>query len=104
MASFAVTSYLNPAQCAKVFLRALGQRIDEASFNDVANQLEATGFVCAGEGFFVESIDDLQRLCELGNFTVVARHDGVLEAVAGPSRSAAYMIASAPRSLTDPDY
>lgn len=56
----------NPVLVAKQFLELVGYQVDEKSFTDVANQV---GEVEA-EGFFVQDIYDLKRLCEIGIFEI----------------------------------
>jgi hypothetical protein len=61
-----VKGYRNPALAASEALRGLGLPTDHASFDRVA---EVCGNVEA-RGFVVGDVEAMQKLCELGNFTI----------------------------------
>lgn len=59
---------MNPARCALVFLRNGDIPIDEKSFEEV---IKETPPYNGTDGFMVETANDLQRLCEIGHFSIV---------------------------------
>ena len=67
---------INPVSVAQQYISRVGAPMDEASFDRVAS---AVGDIEA-EGFLVETLADVQKLCELGNFVVVVDQDCVIRA------------------------
>lgn len=62
----------NPVLAAKAFCDAVGYPVDTASFDRVAS---IRGDRPIEDGFIVRCFEDVQRLCEIGNF-VILQQDG----------------------------
>jgi len=63
---FKVDGIRNPVKAAYFFLKETGCDIDEESFEDVAfwvGDIETND-----EGFLVNDLEDIQRLCRIGKF------------------------------------
>jgi hypothetical protein len=77
--TFVVQGDTNPALCAMKAVRAMYgplAPINEQSFRNVANAIVIAQRPANYEGFFVEGWDDLNRLCELGNFYIFVDTSG----------------------------
>ena len=67
----------NPASVVFKVLRDAGCSLDTASFEKIKGQVGDHAF---NTGFIVQTIEDLNRLCEIGNFAVIFE-DGYFKAV-----------------------
>ncbi|MBU2060503.1 MAG: hypothetical protein KKH44_01475 [Bacteroidetes bacterium] len=64
---FNIDGIRNPVFAARLYFKALEVTIDEESFDDVAFLV---GDIECKDGFLVDSINAIQKLCEMGNFQV----------------------------------
>ena len=66
----------NPVLCAMKSLKYLNLKINEQSFLNVAY---IVGDIECNTGFIIESVDDVKKLCDIGNFQIVIE-DGIYTA------------------------
>lgn len=76
MESLLVTGFLNPALCALAYMRAMNVPTNEESFYRIANVCGDADLDVTANGFLVQDMGDVQKLCEIGSF-VIALVDGV---------------------------
>jgi len=66
-----VTGFRNPAECALAAIKALKvPGIDEESFLRVAAEVGDMPPEVLADGFSVTSMEDVYRLCEIGEFVI----------------------------------
>lgn len=64
------TGFINPAVAAKAFVKAMGVPMDETSFDRVAEQCGNSAPDELAKGFLINTYEDVQRLCDLGQFCI----------------------------------
>jgi hypothetical protein len=70
---FVVQGSKNPVRVAyEVLIQLFDGEVDKASFDRVA---EIVGDIDSQDGFLVQTMEDLQRLCAIGNFCVELRQN-----------------------------
>lgn len=64
--------YKNPVLAALAYMKAIDMDVDEPSFIRVAAGVKEATAEQLANGFVVISYDDVQRLCEIGDFIICA--------------------------------
>jgi hypothetical protein len=64
------TGFRNPIKALATGVKALGARIDEDSFDRLAEKRGDSRPEEIADGFLIRGIEDIQRLCELGNVII----------------------------------
>jgi hypothetical protein len=82
-AGFSLTGFRNAAECALAALQALKVLdVDEESFRKIAAEIGDAPTDQVDDGFVVESLSELTRLCHIGGFTIrLDPRDGKLRCV-----------------------
>lgn len=68
-----LTGYRNAVRAARAYLGSIGADIDAASFDRMEAERGNAPPEALANGFVVDSMDALSRLCEVGQFNVVVR-------------------------------
>ena len=76
--SFKVNGMRNPVQAALMFMQSTGLPLDVESFKRTAKQVGDFPPETLADGFLVREFSDLERLCNLGGFSIY-NVDGVLK-------------------------
>lgn len=71
-----IQGFLNPVRAAQEWLELQGNSIDLVSFDRVAGLTEE--LQPGQEGFLIEGLEDLNKLCEIGGFMLYFGADGVV--------------------------
>lgn len=78
---YSLNGFVNPVRCAAEAVRAMYDgAVDHESFERIAVNRGHTSPEILGVGFIVRGYEDLQKLCDLGNFVIVMGGDGVVRA------------------------
>ena len=68
-----IEGHKNAVRAARRYLEALGGTIDEASFDRMETLRGNAPPEALANGFVVDNMDALARLCEVGQFAVVVK-------------------------------
>ena len=67
---FKVNGLRNPVRAALMYVQAMGLPIDVESFKRTADVIGDSLPDVLADGFLVQNLSDLERLCDLGKFVV----------------------------------
>ena len=68
-----MTGHKNAVRAARCYLEAIGADIDAPSFDAMEAQRGNAPPEALAEGFIVATMDDLSKLCGIGQFAVVVK-------------------------------
>lgn len=71
LSAICVTGFRNPAKAAAAYIRAMDVPWDESSFDRLAGLRGDASPEDLQDGFIVKNIDDLQRVCQIGEFSII---------------------------------